>query len=160
MIYDADSVATAGSFIKGLQPGSMLFEDLIKNTPYDMAEIRVRAEGVFRFLESREKLTRKVTTISVEKVAPEQNKRNYSQNNSGWSKRQKNDKGGYKCHLGQNFRTEVPHFELNCSLERIFMENRDKNIFRPPAKIMVAGNMRDKSHYCAHHEDFGHLTND
>ena len=77
MIYDADSVATAGSFIKGLQPSSMLFEDLIKNTPYDMAEIRVRAEGVFRFLESKEKLTIKVTTISVAKVAPEQNKRSY-----------------------------------------------------------------------------------
>ena len=30
MIYNADSVAAAGSFIKGLQPGSMLFEDLIK----------------------------------------------------------------------------------------------------------------------------------
>ena len=44
MIYDADSVVVVGSFIKGLQPGSMLFEDLIKNTPYDMAEIRERAE--------------------------------------------------------------------------------------------------------------------
>ena len=44
MIYDADSVNTAGSFIKGLQHGSMLFEDLIKNTPCDMAEIKVRAE--------------------------------------------------------------------------------------------------------------------
>ena len=62
MIYDADSVAVAGSFIKGLQPCSMLFEDLIKNIPsppsedegYGMAEIRVRAEGVFRVLESRE----------------------------------------------------------------------------------------------------------
>ena len=40
MIYDADSLATTGSFIKGLQPSSMLFEDLIKNTPYDMVEIR------------------------------------------------------------------------------------------------------------------------
>ena len=47
MIYDADLVAVAGSFIKGLQPSSMLFEDLIKNTPYDMAEIREKAEGVF-----------------------------------------------------------------------------------------------------------------
>ena len=43
MIYDANSVTPIGSFIKGLQPGSMLFEDLIKNTPYDMAKIRVRA---------------------------------------------------------------------------------------------------------------------
>ena len=79
MIYDADSVAAARSFIKGLQPGSMLFEDLIKNTPYDMAEIRERAEGVFRVLESREKLSRKMTAISVEKEASMQNKRNYLQ---------------------------------------------------------------------------------
>ena len=55
----------------------MIFEDLIKNTPYDMAEIRERAEEVFRVLESREKLSRKVTAISVEKVAPEQNKKSY-----------------------------------------------------------------------------------
>ena len=40
------------------------------------------------------------------------------------------------------------------------MENRDKNIFGPPTKIMVLENIRDKSHYYAHHEDFGHLTND
>ena len=53
-IYDADSVAVAGSFIKGLQPGSILFEDLIKNTHYNMAEIQERAEGVFRVLEEGE----------------------------------------------------------------------------------------------------------
>ena len=71
MIYDADSVAATGSFIKGLQLGSMLFEDLIKNTPYDNTEVRVRAEGVFRVLESREKLNMKVTAIFVEKATPE-----------------------------------------------------------------------------------------
>ena len=77
MIYDADSVAVAGSFIKGLQPGSMLFEDLSKNTFYDIANIRVRAKGVFRVLESRKKLSRKLTAISVEMVAPELDKRSY-----------------------------------------------------------------------------------
>ena len=50
----------------------MLFEDLIKNTPYDMEEIKVRVVGVFRVLESREKLSKKVIAISIEKVAPEQ----------------------------------------------------------------------------------------
>ena len=38
------------------------------------------------------------------------------------------------------------------------MENREKNIFRPPAKIMVPENIREKSRYYAHHEDFSHLT--
>ena len=40
------------------------------------------------------------------------------------------------------------------------MENKDKNIFRPLARMLILESMRDKSHYCAHHEDFGHLTND
>ena len=67
------------------------------NTPYDMAKIIKRVEGVFRVLESREKLSRKVTAISVEKVAPEQNKRSYPQNSPGWNKRQKNDRENYNC---------------------------------------------------------------
>ena len=95
MIYDADSIAIARSFIKGLHPGSMLFEDLIKNTPYDMTKIRVRAEGVFRVLERREKPNRKVTTISVEKAVPELNQKSYPHSSPGWNKRQKNNRGIY-----------------------------------------------------------------
>ena len=147
MIYDADSIAAARSFIKGLQPGSMLFEDLIKNTPYDMTKVRVRAQGVFKVLESQEKLSNKVTTISVEKEALEQSKRNYPQSSPGQNKRQKNDRGGYNHQPRQTFKSEVPHYELNASIERIFIETRDKNIFRPLAKIMIPKNMRDKSRY-------------
>ena len=95
MIYNADSMAAAGSFIKGLQPGSMLFKDLIKNTPYDITEIRERTEGVFRVLESREKLSKKVTVISVEKEVPIHNKRSYPQSSLGWNKRQRNDRENY-----------------------------------------------------------------
>ena len=40
------------------------------------------------------------------------------------------------------------------------MENRDKNIFRPPTKIMIPENMRYQIRYCVHHKDFGHVTND
>ena len=160
MIYDADSFAAIGSFIKGFQPGFMLFEDLIKNTPYDMKEVRARAERVFRVLESMEKLSKKVTAISVEKTTPEQSKMNYPQRSSGWNKRQKNDRGDYNCLPRQNFKSEVPHYELNASIERILMENRDKNISHLPPKIMIPENIRDKSRYCAHHEDFGHLMND
>ena len=63
----------------------MLFKDLIKNTLYDMVEIRERAEGVFRVLESKEKLGRKVTTISMEKEIPVQNKRNFQQSSPSWN---------------------------------------------------------------------------
>ena len=48
-----------------------------------MAEIRVRVEGVLRVLESREKLSRKMTVISVEKVALELNKRSYPHSSPG-----------------------------------------------------------------------------
>ena len=95
MIYNADSVAAGGSFIKGLQPGSMLFEDLIENTPYDMTEIRERAKGVFRVLESREKLGKKVIAISVEKEILMHNKRSYPHSNQGWNKRQRSDRENY-----------------------------------------------------------------
>ena len=105
-------------------------------------------------------MSRKVIAIFIENETPELNKRSYPQNSPGWNKRRKNDRGGYNRQPRQNFKTEVPYFELNASIKRIFMKNRDKNIFHPHAKIMVLENMRDKSRYCAHHEDFGHLTND
>ena len=114
----------------------------------------------FRVLESREKLGRKVAPISVEKEIPMQNKRNFQHSSRSWNKRQKNDRGDYNRQPKQNFRAKVPHFELNTSLERIFMENKDKNIFRPSATMMISESMRNKSRYCAHHEDFGHMTND
>ena len=143
-IYDADFVAVARSFIKRLQPGSMLFEDLIKNTLYDMTEIRASAEGVFGLLKSMEKLSKK----------------SFPQNNQDWNKRWRNDIAKNYRQLMQSSKSKVPHFELNASIERIFMENRDKNILCPPARMKVPENMKDRSRYCAHHEDFGHLTND
>ena len=40
------------------------------------------------------------------------------------------------------------------------MKNKDKNIFHPPARMMIPKSMHDKNYYCVHHEDFGQLTND
>ena len=60
----------------------------------------------------------------------------------------------------QGSKSEVPHFELNASIERNFMENRDKNIFCPPTRMKVPESMKDKSRYYAHHEDFCHLKDD
>ena len=51
----------------------MLFEDLIKHIPYDMTEVRARAEGVFSVLESRVKLNKKVITFSIEGATPKHN---------------------------------------------------------------------------------------
>ena len=60
----------------------------------------------------------------------------------------------------QSPKSVIPHFELNASIERIFMENKDKNIFRPLARMKVPESVNNRSRYYAHHEDFGHLTND
>ena len=40
------------------------------------------------------------------------------------------------------------------------MENKNKNVFRPPPKMRIPESMRNKSLYCAHHKDVGHLTNE
>ena len=40
------------------------------------------------------------------------------------------------------------------------MENKNKNVFLPPPKMKIPESMRNKSLYYAHHEDFGHLTNE
>ena len=98
MIYDADSVLAASSFIKRILLGSMLFKDLIKHFPYDMAEVRTQAEGIFRVLDNREKLNKKVTTIFVDRATPSslmQNMRSYPQSSSNWNKRQKIDQSNY-----------------------------------------------------------------
>ena len=124
-----------------------------------MMEIRERAEGVFRVLESREKLSKKVTAISVEKELPMQNKRSYPQSSQGWNKRQRNDRENYDRQPIQHVRPETSQYDLNTSLERILMENKDKNIFCPPPKMQISKSIRDKSRYYAHHEGFGHLTN-
>ena len=60
----------------------------------------------------------------------------------------------------QSNKSEVPHFELNASIERIFMDNKDKNIFRPFVRMKIPESIKDMSQYCPHHENFGHLTND
>ena len=81
------------------------------------------------------------------------NKKSYPQSSLGWNKKQRNDRENYNQQPRQNFRPETPHYDLNTSLERIFMENKDKNIFHPPPKMQIPKSMRDKSRYCAHHED-------
>ena len=82
------------------------------------------------------------------RATPEHNNGSNPLNNSSWNKRQKNDKSSnYNIQPLKNSKSEIPHYELNTSIETIFMENKNRN-------------MRDKNLYCAHHEDFGHLMND
>ncbi|XP_062098761.1 uncharacterized protein LOC133804631 [Humulus lupulus] len=54
-IHDVDPLTAANLFVKSLQVGSLLHENLTMMPPYDMADVQTRAEGVFRVLEFRER---------------------------------------------------------------------------------------------------------
>ncbi|XP_062119130.1 uncharacterized protein LOC133832864 [Humulus lupulus] len=49
-IHDVDPLTAANLFVKSLQVGSLLHENLTMTPPYDMADVQTRAEGVFRVL--------------------------------------------------------------------------------------------------------------
>ncbi|XP_062075469.1 uncharacterized protein LOC133779531 [Humulus lupulus] len=50
-IHEIDPITAANLFVKSLQVGSLLHENLTMTPPCDMAEVQTRAEGVFRVLE-------------------------------------------------------------------------------------------------------------
>ncbi|XP_062113014.1 uncharacterized protein LOC133824156 [Humulus lupulus] len=64
-IHDVEPATAANLFIKSLQVGSVLHENLTMTPPYDMAKIQIRAEGVFRVLEFRECAQKKSALIST-----------------------------------------------------------------------------------------------
>ncbi|XP_062100073.1 uncharacterized protein LOC133805942 [Humulus lupulus] len=49
-IHDVDPLTATNLFVKSLQVGSLLHENLTMTPPYDMADVQTRAEGVFRVL--------------------------------------------------------------------------------------------------------------
>ncbi|XP_062080162.1 uncharacterized protein LOC133784911 [Humulus lupulus] len=64
-IHDVDPITAANLFVKSLQVGSLLHENLTMTPPYDMAEVQIQAEGVFRVLEFRERAQKKSALIST-----------------------------------------------------------------------------------------------
>ncbi|XP_062104487.1 uncharacterized protein LOC133815691 [Humulus lupulus] len=64
-IHDVEPATTANLFVKSLQVGSLLHENLTMTPPYDMAKIQARAEGMFRVLEYRERAQKKSALISM-----------------------------------------------------------------------------------------------
>ncbi|PON72766.1 hypothetical protein PanWU01x14_062350 [Parasponia andersonii] len=78
LVHNADSVQVAGSFVRSLQPGTMLSDYLLLNLPYDMADVQAKSEGVFRVLESRQKALKTSaagTTTPIQPPAPQGMKR-------------------------------------------------------------------------------------
>ncbi|XP_062080376.1 uncharacterized protein LOC133785137 [Humulus lupulus] len=62
--HDVDPTIVANLFVKSLQVGTLLHEDLILTPPYDMTEIQHHVEGVFQVLECCEHAQKRSTFIS------------------------------------------------------------------------------------------------
>ena len=53
-IFDLDSRQAANLFMRGLVKGSLLHERFLESPPYDLNEMKAKAEGILRVVESRQ----------------------------------------------------------------------------------------------------------
>ncbi|XP_062087950.1 uncharacterized protein LOC133794605 [Humulus lupulus] len=153
-IHDVDPVTTPNLFVKSLQVGSLLHENLTMTPPYDMAEIQIRAAGVFRVLEFREPVHKKSALIFA---PPANNPPPPARDDK--RKRQQTDhaKEGKRP---RQFRESprYPSFEYTVPQEVIYEENKDRPIWREPYKITTPPDRRDKNRYCLFHKNHGHTV--
>ncbi|XP_062119037.1 uncharacterized protein LOC133832746 [Humulus lupulus] len=154
-IHDVDPVTMANLFVKILQVGSLLHEFLTMTPPYDMAEIQIRAEGVFRVLEFQECAKKKSALIS----APPANNPPPPPARDEKMKRQETDHTKEGKRRRQNRESpRYPSFEYTIPQEVIYEENKDRPIWSEPYKITTPPDRRDKNRYCLFHKDHGHTV--
>ncbi|XP_062094102.1 uncharacterized protein LOC133800156 [Humulus lupulus] len=102
-----------------------------------MAEIQIRAEGIFRVLEFRERVQKKSALISAPPSARDDKRKRPRQNRES---------------------SRYPSFEYTVPQEVIYEENKDRPIWREPYKITTPPDRRDKNRYCLFHKDHGHTV--
>ncbi|XP_062093990.1 uncharacterized protein LOC133800026 [Humulus lupulus] len=151
-IHYVDPITATNIFVKSLQVGSLLHENLTMTPPYDMADVQTRAEGVFRVLEFRERAQKKSALISAPPTnnppppaRDDKRKRNQTDHTKE-GKRPRQDRQS----------SRYPSFEYTVPQEVIYEENKDRPIWREPYKITTPSDRRDKSRYCLFHKDHGH----
>ncbi|XP_062074857.1 uncharacterized protein LOC133778851 [Humulus lupulus] len=151
-IHDVDPVTAANLFVKSLQVGYLLHENLTMTPPYDMAEVQTRAEGVFRVLEFRERAQKKSALISAPPAnnppppARDDKRKRQQTDHAKEGKRPRHNRGSPR----------YPSFEYTVPQEVIYEENKDRPIWREPYKITTPPDRRDKNRYCLFHKDHGH----
>ncbi|XP_062074918.1 uncharacterized protein LOC133778923 [Humulus lupulus] len=152
-IHDVEPVTVANLFIKSLEVGSLLHENLTMTPPYDMAEIQIRAEGIFRVLEFRECAQKKSALIST----PPANNPPPPPARDDKRKRQETDhmKGGKRPKPNRD-PPRYPSFEYTVPQEVIYEENKDRPIWREPYKVTTPPKRRDKNRLCLFHKDHDH----
>ncbi|PON36934.1 hypothetical protein PanWU01x14_324290 [Parasponia andersonii] len=55
-------------------------------------------------------------------------------------------------------RDPLPKYELNTPIDVIYLQNRDRGIFKDPPKSGVPEHMKNRNRYCQFHTDFRHDT--
>ena len=58
-IFDLDSKQATNLFVRGLVKGSLLHERFLENPPYDLSELKSRAEGIIGAEEGKQKIAKK-----------------------------------------------------------------------------------------------------
>ncbi|PON40061.1 hypothetical protein PanWU01x14_300040, partial [Parasponia andersonii] len=56
------------------------------------------------------------------------------------------------------FKDSLPKYELNMSIDMIYVQNRDRGIFKDLPKSGDPEHMKNRSRYCQFHKDHGHDT--
>ena len=62
-IFDLDSKQPANLFVKCLVKGSHMHERFLESPPYDLGELRAKAEGILRVEESKQQITKNATIV-------------------------------------------------------------------------------------------------
>ncbi|PON57911.1 hypothetical protein PanWU01x14_170010 [Parasponia andersonii] len=161
LVHNADSIQAAGSFVRSLQPGLMLSGHLLLNLPYDMADVQAKSEGVFRVLESHQKAPKTsaaVTTTPIQPLAPQGMKKPPLGQGPAPKQEVPAQDGLEGGKRRKTTRDPLPKYELNTPIDVVYLQNRDRGIFKDPPKSGVPEHMKNRSRYCQFHKDFGHDT--
>ncbi|XP_062113427.1 uncharacterized protein LOC133824546 [Humulus lupulus] len=156
-IHDIEPAIATNLFVKSLQVGSLLHENLTMTPSYDMAEIQARANGVFRVLKCRAHPQKKIALIS--KPPPN----NPSPPPKGEDKRKKTSirtSEGGKRSRNNHDSPRFSSFEYTVPQEVIYEEKKDRPIWREPCKITTPPERRDKNRFCIFHKDHGHTISE
>ncbi|PON31318.1 hypothetical protein PanWU01x14_370830 [Parasponia andersonii] len=139
----------------------MLSDRLLLNLLYDMVDVQAKSEGVFRVLESHQKAPKTsatVTTMPVQPSAPQGVKRP-SLGQGPAPKQEVPIQDGLEG--GKRRKTThdpLPKYELNTPIDAIYLQNRDRGIFKDPPKSGIPEHMKNRNRYCQFHKDFRHDT--
>ncbi|PON34403.1 hypothetical protein PanWU01x14_344650, partial [Parasponia andersonii] len=121
-----------------------------------MADVQTKSERVFRVLESHQKAPKTsvaTTTMPVQPPAPQGVKRPSS--GQGPAPARDSQEGAKRR---KTSRDSLPKYELNTPIDVIYLQNKDRGIFKDPPKSSVLEHMKNRNRYYQFYKDFGHDT--